>query len=80
MRTLPPDGGGADTPGSVASRGRTELSARSCTSASLRVGLENTSWPIGIDPASNRTMNGGSVPAGMNDRERSAIATTCANA
>ena len=33
---------------------------------------------LGIDPASNLTMNGGSVPGGMNDVARNAMATTCA--
>ena len=45
---------------------------------SLRVSLENTSWPTGMEPASKRTMNAGRVPGGMNDVARNAIAVTWA--
>jgi hypothetical protein len=43
-RALPPKGGGAETPGSVAKSGRTRLSAASCIWPSVTVGLavENT--------------------------------------
>jgi len=68
---LPPNGGGAETPGSVAKVGRTLLSAKFWISPTLRVSLANTSWPTGTLPASNRTMNGGTVPGGMKARDRS---------
>ena len=70
VRWLPPNGGGADTPGSVAKMGRTRLSAMSCISGTLRVELENTSCATGTLPASNRMMNGGTAPGGMNARAR----------
>ncbi len=70
LRWLPPKGGGADTPASVAKIGRTRLSAMSCIWPGARVGLENTSWPTGTLPASKRMMNGGTVPGGMNARAR----------
>jgi hypothetical protein len=79
MRTLPPVGGGAETPGSVASSGRTLYSARSCTSAPPRASEENTSCPTGTEPTSKRTMKGGSVPLGMKAVARKAIAVTCAS-
>ena len=70
LRALPPNGGGADTPGSVANSGRTRFSARSCISPTVRVSLENTRSPTGTLPASNRITNGGTVPGGMNARAR----------
>ena len=36
-------GGGAETPGSVANKGRTRLSAKSCSSPCVRVALLKTS-------------------------------------
>ena len=71
MRWFPPKGGGAETPGSVAKVGRTLLSAKFWISPTLRVSLEKTSCPTGTLPASKRTMKGGTVPGGMNARERS---------
>jgi len=41
VRALPPNGGGADTPGSVANSGRTVLSARSWIWLTLRLRLAN---------------------------------------
>ena len=72
VRIFPPDGGGADTPGSVANIGLTLKSAASCRSfrPSLGSSLEKTSVPTGTLPASNRITNGGTVPVGMNARER----------
>ena len=70
LRALPPNGGGADTPGSVANSGRTRFSARSCISPTVRVRLENTRSPTGTLPASNRITNGGTVPGGMKARAR----------
>ena len=52
VRWLPPNGGGAETPGSVAKIGRTRLSAMSCISPGVRVSLENTSCATGRLPAS----------------------------
>ena len=70
LRALPPNGGGADTPGSVANNGRTRFNAASCISPTERVSLENTRLPTGTLPASKRVMNGGTVPGGMNARAR----------
>ena len=42
LRALPPKGGGAETPGSVANNGRTRFKARSCISPTERVSLEKT--------------------------------------
>ena len=47
VRWLPPNGGGAETPGSVAKSGRTRFSAMSCISPGVRVALVKTSWPTG---------------------------------
>ena len=44
----------------------------------MRCGLEKMSWPTGTDPASYRTMNGGTAPGGMNARERFTYPTTSA--
>ena len=70
VRWLPPKGGGAETPGSVANSGRTRLSAKSCISPGVRVSLLKTSWPTGTLPASKRVTNGGTVPGGMKARAR----------
>ena len=70
LRALPPKGGGAETPGSVANRGRTKFKAASCISPTVRVPLEKTRFPTGTLPASKRMMNGGTVPGGMNARAR----------
>src|SRR5437660_5691191 len=66
VRALPPKGGGADTPGKVANRGRTRFKAASCISPTLRELLVNTRLPTGTLPASKRITNGGKVPGGMN--------------
>ena len=76
VRWLPPNGGGAETPGNVAKIGRTRFRAMSCISATLRVALENTSCATGTLPASNRMMKGGTAPVGMNARERFTYPTT----
>src|SRR5690348_839302 len=47
LRALPPNGGGAETPGNVANKGRTRLRAASCISPTERVSLENTRLPTG---------------------------------
>ncbi len=70
LRWLAPKGGGADTPGRVANRGRTRLRARSWTSPTPRVSLVNTRLPTGTLPASKRMMKGGTVPGGMKARAR----------
>src|SRR5438874_12065251 len=62
LRALPPKGGGAETPGRVAKSGRTKFRAASCISATERVSLEKTKLPTGTLPASNRVINGGTVP------------------
>ena len=74
VRGLPPNGGGADTPGSVANSGRTRFSAASCISPTVRVSLVKTRLPTGTLPASNRITNGGTVPGGMKARARSTYA------
>src|SRR3989442_1192005 len=75
LRALPPNGGGADTPGNVAKSGRTRLSAASCISPTERVSLEKTRLPTGTLPASKRMINGGTVPGGMKARARLTYAT-----
>src|SRR6266403_1743808 len=47
LRALPPNGGGAETPGRVAKRGRTRFRAASCISATELDSLENTRLPTG---------------------------------
>src|SRR6266487_1820416 len=58
VRWLPPNGGGADTPGSVAKIGRTRLSAMSCISGTLRVVLEKDELcdrhAAGVEPHDER--------------------------
>src|SRR5215467_10982938 len=68
LRALPPNGGGAETPGNVAKSGRTRFSAASCISPTVRLVLEKTRFPTGTLPASNRITNGGTVPGGMKAR------------
>src|SRR5437867_340516 len=75
LRALPPKGGGAETPGRVANRGRTRFSAASCISPTDRVSLENTRLPTGTLPASNHMIKGGTVPGGMKARARFTYAT-----
>ena len=70
VRALPPNGGGAETPGRLANMGRTRNRARSWISLMLRVSLESTRNPTGTLPASKRITKGGTVPTGMNARER----------
>ncbi len=69
-RALPPNGGGAETPGKVAKSGRTVFSAASWSWATLRVSLAKTSCPMGTLPASKRITNGGTVPGGIMARAR----------
>ena len=71
VRALPPNGGGADTPGRLENIGRMRNSARSCISAIDRVSLESTRYPTGTLPVSNRITNGDTVPGGMNACDRS---------
>ena len=80
VRALPPNGGGADTPGSVANSGRTWFKAASCICPTVRLAfvVENTNCPTGTLPASNRVMNGPGVPAGMKARARFTYATVSA--
>jgi hypothetical protein len=80
VRWLEPNGGGAETPGSVANIGRTRNSAASCNSEIERVLLEKTRLPTGTLPASNLTTNGGTVPSGMNARARATYPTVSARA
>jgi hypothetical protein len=47
---FPPNGGGAETPGSVANKGRTRLSAKSCNSPCVCVALLKTSCPTATLP------------------------------
>ncbi len=54
----------------MANCGRTRLSARSWISPRLRLSLENTRYPTGTVPASNRITKGPTVPGGMNARAR----------
>src|SRR5947207_15368868 len=75
LRALPPNGGGAETPGRVANKGRTRFKAASCISPTDRVSLEKTRLPTGTLPASNRIINGGTVPGGMKARARFTYAT-----
>ena len=77
VRALPSNGGGAETPGSVAKSGRTIFSAASCICPTVRAGfsVEKTSCPTGTEPASNRVTNGPGVPGGMNARARFTYAT-----
>src|SRR6267142_4268106 len=70
VRALPPKGGGAETPGSVAKSGRTRFNAASCISPTDRVSLEKTRFPTGTLPASKRMIKGGTVPGGMKARAR----------
>src|ERR1017187_3332876 len=70
VRALPPNGGGAETPGSVAKSGRTRFSAMSWISPTVRVWLVKTRSPTGTLPASNRITKGGTVPGGMKARAR----------
>src|SRR5688572_26465099 len=69
-RALPPNGGGADTPGSDENIGLTLNSARSWMSAIVLVELDSTRYPTGTLPVSNRITNGETVPGGMKARER----------
>ena len=78
LRALPPNGGGAETPGNVANRGRTRFNAASCISPTERVSLEKTRLPTGTLPASKRVTNGGTVPGGMKARARFTYATVSA--
>ena len=70
VRWAPPNGGGAETPSRVANSGRTRFSAMSCRSPCVRDGLLKISCAMATLPVSNRVMNGGTVPAGMNARAR----------
>ena len=72
VRALPPKGGGAETPGRVAKRGRTMFSAASCIWPTVRAGLsvEKTRLPTGTLPASKRVTKAPGVPAGMKERAR----------
>ena len=45
LRWLPPKGGGAETPGSVAKIGRTRFKAMSCISPGASVGLKRRAGP-----------------------------------
>ena len=78
VRWLPPNGGGADTPGSVANSGRTRLTAKSCISPCERVALLKTNMPTATLPASKRVMKGGTVPGGMKERARFTYPTVSA--
>src|SRR5437660_12576672 len=70
VRALPPNGGGADTPGNVAKSGRTRLRAASCISPTERALLAKTRLPTGTLPASKRMIKGGTVLGGMKARAR----------
>ena len=70
VRWLPPNGGGAETPGRVANSGRTRFSAKSCISPWVLAALLKINWPTATLPASKRVMNGGTVPGGMKARAR----------
>ena len=79
---LPPNGGGADTPGSVAKSGRTMFSAASCICPTVRAGfsVEKTKLPTGTLPESKRVTNEPGVPGGMNALARFTYATVSAMA
>src|SRR5439155_8687995 len=70
VRALPPNGGGADTPGIAANMGRTLFSAWSWISVTVRDSLDRTRYPTATLPVSKRMTNGGTVPGGMKARER----------
>jgi hypothetical protein len=80
VRAAPPNGGGADTPGSVAKSGRTMFSAASCICPTVRVGfsVEKTRCPTATLPASKRMMNGDTVPGGIKARARLTYCTVSA--
>ena len=80
VRWLPPNGGGEVSPGKVANWGRTRFSARSWISPRLRLSLLNTRYPTGTVPASNRMMNGPTVPGGMKARARLTYPMVCDSA
>src|SRR5262245_11246998 len=65
-RAEPPNGGGADTPGMAANLGCSRLSAWSWIWHTVLGSLDRTRYPTGTLPVSNRMMNGGTVPGGMN--------------
>src|SRR5213594_2941747 len=68
--SAPPPFGGAETPSSVANKGRTRLRAMSCNSPWVRMGLLKINCPMATLPASKRVIKGGTVPDGMNARAR----------
>ena len=72
VRAPPPNGGGADTPGSVAKSGRTMFSAASCIWPTVRVGFSvaKTRLPTGTLPASKRVTKAPGVPGGIKLRLR----------
>ena len=70
VRWLPPNGGGAETPGSVANSGRTRFNAKSCISQGPGLAAENQLAHRHLLPASKRVMKGDTVPGGMKARAR----------
>src|SRR5258708_5763233 len=79
-RALEPKGGGADSPGTVANKGRTRVRARSKISFNGRVLLLNTNSPTGREEASKRTTWGGRAPGGKKPAVRFTCKATCAEA
>src|SRR3989442_1049503 len=70
VRWLPPNGGGADTPGNVAKIGRTRFSAMFCLSPGVRVLRQNANGASGALAVSHRMVDGGPVPLRMIARAR----------
>src|SRR5262249_34531443 len=64
-RSLPPNGGGAEMPGTGENIGGIRLTAKSWSSVWDRVSLEKTRFPTGTLPASKRMTKGGTDPLGM---------------
>src|SRR5258708_25355453 len=80
VRTLPPMGGGEESPGTLEKPGRTHTLARSCNSLLLRFGLLSVNWPTGSVEASKRMMMGGGVPGGISAKARLVSEVTSAAA
>src|SRR5579863_955324 len=79
-RALEPNGGGAESPGTVANRGRIRVMARSNISFRDLVLLLKTSSPTGKEEASKRTTCGGRAPGGKKAIVRLTWRATCADA
>src|SRR3954470_15064838 len=65
VRWLPPNGGGAETPGRRGKRGRTWFHAIVCSARGVGFARVNSKSPTATLPGPNRVMNGGTVPRGI---------------